>query len=82
MVAYLNDILIYLKTKEEHIKHVIAVLKALEKADVRINDTKNMFHVQRVNFFSYILITDGVKMDSIKIAVIRDWPTPKNVTEI
>jgi hypothetical protein len=45
MVAYLNDILIYLKTKEEHIKHVTTVLKALEKADVRINNAKNMFHV-------------------------------------
>jgi len=45
VVAYLDDILIYLKTKEEHIKHVIAVLKALEKADVRINSAKSVFHV-------------------------------------
>jgi hypothetical protein len=45
VVAYLNDILIYSKTKEKHIKHVIAVLKALEKADIRINNAKNMFHV-------------------------------------
>jgi Reverse transcriptase (RNA-dependent DNA polymerase) len=45
VIAYLNDILIYLKTKEEHIKHVTAVLKALEKADVKINDAKSVFHV-------------------------------------
>jgi hypothetical protein len=45
VVAYLNDILIYLKTKEKHIKHVTAVLKALEKADIRINGAKNVFHV-------------------------------------
>ena len=45
MVVYLNDIFIYLKTKEKHIKHVTAVLKALEKADVRINNAKSMFHV-------------------------------------
>jgi hypothetical protein len=45
VVAYLNDILIYSKTKEEHIKHVIAILEILEKADVRINDAKNVFHV-------------------------------------
>jgi hypothetical protein len=45
VVAYLDDIFIYLKTKEEHIKHVIAVLKVLEKADIRINGAKNMFHV-------------------------------------
>jgi Reverse transcriptase (RNA-dependent DNA polymerase) len=45
VVVYLDDILIYLKTKEEHIKHVIAVLEILEKADVRINGAKSVFHV-------------------------------------
>jgi Reverse transcriptase (RNA-dependent DNA polymerase) len=45
MIVYLDDILIYSKTKEKHIKHVIAVLKALEKADIRINGAKNIFHV-------------------------------------
>jgi hypothetical protein len=45
MIAYLNDILIYLKTKKEHIKHVIAVLKILKKVNVRINNTKNIFYV-------------------------------------
>jgi hypothetical protein len=72
MVAYLDDIFIYSKTKEEHIKHVIAVLKALEKANMRINNAKSMFHVQRVNFLGYIFITNGVKMDSVKTATIRD----------
>ena len=45
MVAYLDDILIYSKIKEKHIKHVTAVLEALEKADIRINGAKNVFHV-------------------------------------
>jgi hypothetical protein len=45
MVAYLDDNLIYLKTKEEYIKYVITVLEALEKVDVRINNAKNVFHV-------------------------------------
>jgi Reverse transcriptase (RNA-dependent DNA polymerase) len=45
VVAYLNDILIYSKIKEEHIKYVIVVLKVLEKADMRINGAKSMFHV-------------------------------------
>jgi hypothetical protein len=45
VIAYLNNILIYSKTKEEHIKHVTTILKILEKADVRINDAKSIFHV-------------------------------------
>jgi hypothetical protein len=45
VVAYLNDIFIYSKMKKKHIKYVIAILRALEKADVRINSAKNVFHV-------------------------------------
>ena len=72
MIAYLNDILIYSKTKKEHIKYATAILEVLEKTDMRINDAKNIFHVQRVNFFGYILITDEVEMNPVKIAAIRD----------
>jgi hypothetical protein len=45
VIAYLDDILIYSKIKEKHIKHVTAVLKALEKTNIRINDAKSIFHV-------------------------------------
>jgi Reverse transcriptase (RNA-dependent DNA polymerase) len=82
MIAYLNDILIYLKTKKKHIKHVTAVLETLEKADIRINSAKNIFYVQRVNFLGYIFITNRIKINLIKIAIIKDWPTLKNMTKI
>ena len=72
MVAYLNDILIYSKTKEKHIKYVITVLEVLEKADIKINSAKSVFHVQRINFLGYILIINGIKMNPVKTAVIRD----------
>jgi hypothetical protein len=45
VIAYLNDIFIYSKTKEEHIKHVTAILKVLKKIDVRINGAKSIFYV-------------------------------------
>jgi hypothetical protein len=82
VIAYLNDIFIYSKTKEKHIKYVIAVLEALEKVDIRINGAKNIFHVRRVNFLDYILIINGIKIDLVKITVIKNWPTPKNVIKI
>jgi hypothetical protein len=40
VVAYLNDILVYLKTLEEHIWHVTEVLKCLRKADLRLKPEK------------------------------------------
>jgi hypothetical protein len=72
MIVYLDDILIYLKTKEKHIKHVITVLEILKKANIRINGAKNVFHVQRINFLGYILITNGIKINPVKTAAIRD----------
>jgi Reverse transcriptase (RNA-dependent DNA polymerase) len=45
VIVYLNDILIYSKTKEEHIKYVTVILEALKKANVRINGAKSVFYV-------------------------------------
>jgi hypothetical protein len=45
VIAYLDDILIYSKIKKEHIRYVTAVLKVLEKADIRINSAKSIFHI-------------------------------------
>ena len=72
VIAYLNDILIYFKTLEEHVKHVIKILKTLEKTDVRINNEKSVFYVQRVNFLGYILIISEIKMDPVKITAIKN----------
>jgi Reverse transcriptase (RNA-dependent DNA polymerase) len=72
VIAYLDDIFIYLKTKKKHIKHVITVLEILEKANIRINNAKSIFYVQRVNFLGYILIINGIKMDLVKTAAIKD----------
>ena len=45
IIAYLDDILIYSKIKEKHIKYVTAILETLKKADVKINNAKNIFYV-------------------------------------
>ena len=72
VIAYLNDIFIYSKIKEEHIKYVTVILKVLKKADIRINNAKSIFHVQRVNFLGYIFIINGIKINLIKIAAIKN----------
>jgi hypothetical protein len=49
---------------------------------MKINSAKSIFHVQRVNFLGYIFITNGIEMDLIKITIIKDWLTPKNIIKI
>jgi hypothetical protein len=70
VVAYLNDILIYSTNKKDHIKQVNLVLKALKKAGMRINKPKYTFHAKKIEFLSYIIGSDRIKIDLKKIQAI------------
>jgi Reverse transcriptase (RNA-dependent DNA polymerase) len=67
VVAYLDDILIYLTNEKDHIKQVNLVLEALGKAGMRINGPKCTFHAKEVEFLGYIVGSDGIKMDPKKV---------------
>ena len=83
VTAYLNDKLIYTKgTLKEHIQEVKKVFKALQKADIRLQPDKCKFHVKTVKFLRSIITTDGIQMDKEKVKAIREWPEPKNLTEV
>jgi hypothetical protein len=81
-VVYLDDILIYSKSRHEHVKHVTMVLKALEKAGMRINGEKSTFHVTEVEYLGFIITRDGVKIDLVKTKAVQEWPQPTNITEV
>lgn len=82
VVVYLDDILVYSKTFEEHVQHVRKVLQALEDADLRIKPEKTEFHKQEVKFLGYIVSREGLKMDQKKIEAITSWPKPTTVKEV
>lgn len=82
VVVYLDDILIFSKTLEEHRKHVHAVLEKLEKADLRVSPDKSAFHKQEVEFLGFVIRPNEIRMDPAKITSIKEWPTPKNVKDI
>ncbi len=77
--AYLDDILIYSKTRKEHVKHVRAVLQKLRKAGLQVDITKCEFHVQETKFLGLLVSTEGLRMDPSKVQVVVDWPTPTNL---
>lgn len=80
--AYIEDILIFSKTIEEHQEHVKKVLMRLKEAGFQIDIKKCEFHKQSVKFLGLIISTEGIKMDSSKLKVINDWPIPNNVKEL
>jgi hypothetical protein len=67
VVAYLDDILIYLINEKDHIKQVNLVFKVLGKAGMRINGFKYIFHAKEVEFLNYIVGLNGIKIDPKKV---------------
>ena len=76
MLVYLDDILIYSNSEEEHIWHVREVLRRLQQYNLYACANKCFFHVQTVEYLGYILSASGLTMSADKVQVIQDWPEP------
>jgi hypothetical protein len=70
VVVYLDDILVYSKTYEEHVQHMRLILTTLRDANLRIKAEKTEFYKKEVKFLGYIVSREGLKMDSKKIEAI------------
>jgi len=82
IIVYLNDILVYFKTKKEHVQHVRKILQTLKKVDLRIKSEKSEFHVQSVQFLEFIVTSQSLRMNSKKIEVVTTWSTSKSKIEV
>ncbi|KAH8172320.1 reverse transcriptase (RNA-dependent DNA polymerase) domain-containing protein [Sarocladium implicatum] len=82
VVVYLDDILIFSNTLEEHKKHVHLVLQTLQDNNTLVEPDKCEFHVQHIKFLGYKICPGEVRMDRTKLDTIRDWPRPTNVKEV
>lgn len=82
VAAYLDDILIFSNTWEEHQEHVKEVLRRLRKHKLYAKIDKCLFHASSVEFLGYNVSPDRVSMDTSKTDSIRAWPTPGSVKEI
>ena len=70
IIVYLDDILVYSKTKKEHVQHVKKVLQTLQKVDLCIKSEKSEFHVQSVQFLKFIVTSQSLRMNSKKIEAV------------
>ncbi len=80
--VYLNDILIYSKTRKKHKDHVKLVLKQLRKAELQMNIQKCEFNVEEIVFLEVIVSEQDLRMNSSKMIVIVNWITSINLKEI
>ena len=82
MVAYLDDILIFSKTKEQHIGHVKSVLQKLLDAKIQLRLKKCEFHVQETDFLGHRITQEGIQTEQNKVLAIQEWPVPTNLREL
>lgn len=80
--AYLDDILIYSETMEEHVIHVRRILQALAKAGLHLKPEKCKFFQQEVGYLGLLISTNGIRMEPGKISAVLEWPTPRNVKDV
>jgi hypothetical protein len=72
VVVYLDDILIFNRTWEEHMKHIQQVLITLQKHKIYANLERCSFGMNRVQYLGYIINEHGVHVDPTNIQVIHD----------
>ncbi|CAA7046739.1 unnamed protein product [Microthlaspi erraticum] len=82
VIIFIDDILIYSKTKEEHQRHLKKVLERLRGQKLYAKFSKCCFWKREIGFLGHRISEQGVSADSEKIEVIKEWPTPTNATEV
>ena len=82
VLVYLDDILIYSETEEEHLEHVRLVLEALRKHRLFAKQKKCEFLKDGVDFLGHHVNVEGVATDDSKIAAIREWIAPTTVPQL
>ena len=81
-IIYIDDILIYSKTKAEHREQVRKVLQELKEAGLYAKPKKCEFNVEKTTFLAFIISADGIEMDPAKVKALLNWETPNSVKDI
>uniref|UniRef100_A0A2N9GPS7 Reverse transcriptase domain-containing protein n=1 Tax=Fagus sylvatica TaxID=28930 RepID=A0A2N9GPS7_FAGSY len=82
VVVYFDDILVYSKSLDEHIDHLHCVLTVLRKEKLYANLKKCSFCLDKVVFLGFVVGAKGIAVDEEKVKAIKEWPTPKSITEV
>ena len=81
-LVYLDDIIVYGATFEEHLMRLELVLQRLIDSGLKLKPKKCTLFQKQVEFLGYVISPAGVATDTRKIEAVEKWPVPQNVTEI
>ncbi|GJZ09866.1 putative reverse transcriptase domain-containing protein [Tanacetum coccineum] len=82
VIVFIDDILIYSKSEEEHEVHLKTILDLLQKEKLYAKFSKCEFWLQEVQFLGHVVNRDGTHVDPSKVESVKNWKTPESSTEI
>lgn len=82
VLVFFDDILIYSKTKTDHLVHLSIVLDLLRKDHWQVKLSKCSFAQQSLAYLGHVVTSSGVSTDPSKILEIQTWKIPSNVKEL
>ena len=82
LLIYLDDIIVYSKTFDEHLENLKTVLERLKGINLKLNPKKCNLLCKKVAFLGHEVSEQGIATDPAKIQSVKDWPEPKSVTEV
>ncbi|GJR61173.1 putative reverse transcriptase domain-containing protein [Tanacetum coccineum] len=82
VIVFIDDMLIYSKSKEDHEEHLKLILELLKKEELYAKFLKCEFWLPKVQFLDHVIDSEGIHVDPAKIESIKDWSSPKTPTEI
>jgi hypothetical protein len=80
--VFIDDILIYSRTTEEHDKHLRLVRQCLREHKLYGKLSKFSFYQSRIHYLGHVISGEGIAVDPAKVEAIMEWPAPTNVTEV
>jgi len=80
MDVYLDDIIIYSDTLEEHVRHVTTVIRILKEEKLYLSEKKLCFLCKEVKILGRVVTDDGIRMDPEKVDRVVNWKVPTNRT--
>ncbi len=81
VLVYIDDILVFSDSLDEHNQHVRAVLNRLIQHQLYVKAEKCEFHQTKIAFLGYVISQEGVAMDDNKVRAVVDWPQPRTLKE-
>lgn len=81
-LVYIDDIIVFSSTVEEHLRRLKVVLQKLREANLKLKPRKCKFFRKELKYLGHIVSRHGVAMDPEKQRAIKDYPRPKNVKDV